>query len=128
MFAERALMTIVVIGPAILNGGLSTFLAFVLLGFSQAYVFMAFFRVYNLILRNLRIQLLSETEIKRIFCAILAIHIRSIVWLVPRIAVSTSDFKSIGTWREKTRSAAKGSGHAISQWLLYRPSLPERKR
>jgi len=107
-------MTISVIGPAILNGGLSTFLAFVLLGFSQAYVFMAFFRVYNLILQNLKVQLLPETEIKRTFCAILAIHIRSIVWFVPRIVVSTSDFKSVGTWRKKTRPAAKGSGHAIS--------------
>lgn len=45
LLAERALTTISVIGPAVLNGGLSTFLAFVLLGFSQAYVFMAFFRV-----------------------------------------------------------------------------------
>lgn len=42
---ERALTTLNVIGPAVLNGGLSTFFAFVLLGFSQAYVFMTFFRV-----------------------------------------------------------------------------------
>lgn len=44
-FAERALMTFNIIGPAVFNGGLSTFLAFVLLGFSQAYVFIAFFKV-----------------------------------------------------------------------------------
>lgn len=37
--------TLSVIGPAVFNGGLSTFLAFVLLGFSQAYVFMTFFKV-----------------------------------------------------------------------------------
>lgn len=45
VLAERAMTTLNVIGPAVLNGGLSTFLAFVLLGFSQAYVFKAFFRV-----------------------------------------------------------------------------------
>jgi len=42
---ERALTTLSVIGPAVLNGGLSTFIAFVLLGFSKAYVFMTFFKV-----------------------------------------------------------------------------------
>lgn len=46
VLTERAVMTLGVIGPAVLNGGLSTFLAFVLLGFSRAYVFMAFFRVW----------------------------------------------------------------------------------
>ncbi|XP_014480960.1 PREDICTED: patched domain-containing protein 3-like [Dinoponera quadriceps] len=44
---ERAVTTLSVIGPAVLNGGLSTFLAFVLLGFSQAYVFKAFFRLFS---------------------------------------------------------------------------------
>ncbi|XP_029156681.1 patched domain-containing protein 3-like isoform X1 [Nylanderia fulva] len=44
---ERALTTLNVIGPAVLNGGLSTFLAFVLLSFSQAYVFMTFFRLFT---------------------------------------------------------------------------------
>ncbi|CAL1688249.1 unnamed protein product [Lasius platythorax] len=44
---ERALTTLNVIGPAVLNGGLSTFLAFVLLGFSQAYVFMTFFKLFS---------------------------------------------------------------------------------
>ncbi|XP_071561671.1 patched domain-containing protein 3 isoform X2 [Temnothorax nylanderi] len=42
---ERALATFNVIGPAVFNGGLSTFLAFFLLGFSQAYVFTAFFKL-----------------------------------------------------------------------------------
>ncbi|EZA53730.1 hypothetical protein DMN91_007862 [Ooceraea biroi] len=44
---ERAITTICVIGPAVLNGGLSTFIAFVLLGFSQAYVFMTFFKLFT---------------------------------------------------------------------------------
>jgi len=39
-------MTFNVIGSAVFNGGLSTFLAFVLLGFSQAYVFTTFFKVW----------------------------------------------------------------------------------
>ncbi|XP_018402992.1 PREDICTED: patched domain-containing protein 3-like isoform X2 [Cyphomyrmex costatus] len=42
---ERALTTFNVIGPAVFNGGLSTFLAFVLVGFSQAYVFITFFKL-----------------------------------------------------------------------------------
>ncbi|XP_011693450.1 PREDICTED: patched domain-containing protein 3-like isoform X2 [Wasmannia auropunctata] len=42
---ERALTTFNIIGPAVFNGGLSTFLAFILLGFSQAYVFIAFFKL-----------------------------------------------------------------------------------
>ena len=33
------------IGPAVLNGGLSTFLAFILLAFSNSYVFLTFFKV-----------------------------------------------------------------------------------
>ncbi|XP_067211817.1 patched domain-containing protein 3-like isoform X2 [Linepithema humile] len=44
---ERALTTLSVIGPAVLNGGLSTFLAFVLLGFSRAYIFMTFFKLFS---------------------------------------------------------------------------------
>ncbi len=32
-------------GPAVLNGGLSTFLAFFLLAFSDSYVFLTFFQV-----------------------------------------------------------------------------------
>nr|XP_012227308.1 PREDICTED: patched domain-containing protein 3-like [Linepithema humile] len=44
---ERALTTFSVIGPAVLNGGLSTFLAFVLLGFSRAYIFMTFFKLFS---------------------------------------------------------------------------------
>ncbi len=31
-------------GPAVLNGGITTFLALVLLGFSESHVFIVFFR------------------------------------------------------------------------------------
>ncbi|XP_076391692.1 patched domain-containing protein 3 isoform X1 [Megachile rotundata] len=42
---ERAIATLSIIGPAVFNGGLSTFLAFVLLGTSEAYIFSTFFKV-----------------------------------------------------------------------------------
>ena len=32
-------------GPAVFNGGLSTFLAFILVAFSDSYVFQTFFKV-----------------------------------------------------------------------------------
>ena len=44
-FAERAHATIRDIGPAVWNGGLSTFLAVLLLAFSSSYVFKTFFKV-----------------------------------------------------------------------------------
>ena len=37
------------IGPAVLNGGLSTLLAFVLLSTSQSYVCLSFFKIFFLI-------------------------------------------------------------------------------
>ncbi|XP_052775868.1 protein patched homolog 3-like isoform X2 [Mya arenaria] len=43
---DRAKATLCSIGPAVLNGGLSTFLAFVLLANSTSYGFMLFFRVF----------------------------------------------------------------------------------
>lgn len=43
---ERAKATLYTIGPAVLNGGLSTFLAFVLLANSRSYGFLLFFRVF----------------------------------------------------------------------------------
>jgi len=42
---EEALLTI---GPAVFNGGLTTFLALVLLGFSTSHVFISFFKVFVL--------------------------------------------------------------------------------
>ena len=39
---QEALLTI---GPAVFNGGLTTFLALVLLGFSTSHVFISFFKV-----------------------------------------------------------------------------------
>jgi hypothetical protein len=43
--SERAIKTLVMIGSAVFNGGLSTFLAFVLLGGSDSYLFITFFKV-----------------------------------------------------------------------------------
>merc|ERR1712107_282472 len=37
------------IGPAVLNGGFSTFLAFVLLGGSRSHVFLSFFKIFFLV-------------------------------------------------------------------------------
>lgn len=42
---DRAKATLTSIGPAVLNGGVSTFLAFVLLANSKSYGFVLFFRV-----------------------------------------------------------------------------------
>ena len=44
---ERAIQTLSIIGPAVFNGGLSTFLAFVLLGSSEAYLFNTFFKLFT---------------------------------------------------------------------------------
>lgn len=44
-FTERSIATLGNIGPAVFNGGLSTFLAFVLLGASNSHVFTTFFKV-----------------------------------------------------------------------------------
>nr|XP_033341116.1 patched domain-containing protein 3-like isoform X1 [Megalopta genalis] len=44
---ERAIATLSIIGPAVFNGGLSTFLAFVLLGSSEAYLFSTFFKLFT---------------------------------------------------------------------------------
>ncbi|XP_012258315.2 patched domain-containing protein 3-like [Athalia rosae] len=44
---ERAVATLSVIGPAVFNGGLSTFLAFVLLGASESYLFSTFFKLFT---------------------------------------------------------------------------------
>lgn len=44
---ERATAALRLMGPAVFNGGLSTFLAFVLLGFSDAYIFTTFFKLFT---------------------------------------------------------------------------------
>nr|XP_031844694.1 patched domain-containing protein 3-like [Nomia melanderi]XP_031844695.1 patched domain-containing protein 3-like [Nomia melanderi]XP_031844696.1 patched domain-containing protein 3-like [Nomia melanderi] len=44
---ERSIATLSIIGPAVFNGGLSTFLAFVLLGSSEAYIFSTFFKLFT---------------------------------------------------------------------------------
>ena len=43
--SERSILALQNIGPAVLNGGLSTFLALVLLSSSDSYVFSTFFKV-----------------------------------------------------------------------------------
>jgi len=45
---ERAVNSLKSMGPAIINGGITTFLALVLLGFSQSHVFITFFKVFLL--------------------------------------------------------------------------------
>ena len=42
---ERAQLSLTSMGPAIVNGGITTFLALLLLGFSQSHVFVTFFKV-----------------------------------------------------------------------------------
>ena len=46
---ERMISTVTEIGPAVMNGGLSTLLAFILLSTSKSYVFMSFFKIFFLI-------------------------------------------------------------------------------
>jgi len=46
---ERAEATLVNIGPAVLNGGVSTFIAFILLAGSDSHVFSSFFRIFFLV-------------------------------------------------------------------------------
>lgn len=43
--SDRALATVMHIGPAVLNGGVSTILAMAMLANSNAYTFKAFFKV-----------------------------------------------------------------------------------
>ena len=42
-------LTLENIGPAVLNGGISTFLAFVILAFSETYVFQTFFKMFGMV-------------------------------------------------------------------------------
>jgi len=46
---ERAVKTLRDIGPAVLNGGFSTFLAFILTAFSTSHVFTTFFKIFFLV-------------------------------------------------------------------------------
>ena len=45
---DRAVHSLTSMGPAIINGGVTTFLALLLLGFSQSHVFITFFKVLQL--------------------------------------------------------------------------------
>jgi len=46
---ERVVQTMTKIGPAVLNGGLSTLFAFILLSTSKTYIFLSFFKIFFLI-------------------------------------------------------------------------------
>eukprot|EP00090_Calanus_glacialis_P005513 TRINITY_DN14271_c0_g1_i1.p1 TRINITY_DN14271_c0_g1~~TRINITY_DN14271_c0_g1_i1.p1 ORF type:complete len:913 (+),score=178.94 TRINITY_DN14271_c0_g1_i1:65-2740(+) len=46
---ERMVQTMTKIGPAVLNGGLSTLFAFILLSTSKTYIFLSFFKIFFLI-------------------------------------------------------------------------------
>ncbi|ODN02586.1 Patched domain-containing protein 3, partial [Orchesella cincta] len=46
---ERSTKALVNIGPAVLNGGFSTFLAFILLANSKSHVFLTFFKIFFLV-------------------------------------------------------------------------------
>ena len=46
---DRMKQTLTCIGPAVLNGGISTFLAFVLLSMSKSIIFLTFFKVFFLV-------------------------------------------------------------------------------
>ncbi len=46
---ERAAATLIDIGPAVLNGGVSTFIAFILLVTSDSHVFSSFFKIFFLV-------------------------------------------------------------------------------
>ena len=45
---DRVIETLHDIGPAVLNGGISTFIALILLATSDSHVFSSFFRVGNI--------------------------------------------------------------------------------
>ena len=59
---ERAVSSLLKMGPAIVNGGITTFLALLLLGFSQSHVFITFFKV----LIELVIQFFQSLEKKAV--------------------------------------------------------------
>ena len=63
---ERAVSSLLKMGPAIVNGGITTFLALLLLGFSQSHVFITFFKV----LIELVIQFFQSLEKKSVFAIV----------------------------------------------------------
>ena len=73
---ERAAAALENIGPAVLNGGFSTMLAFILLANSKSYVFLTFFKVFFLVvtigLFQVRVQLSLLSLITKIEYLILS--------------------------------------------------------
>jgi len=51
-YVERAKITVATMGSAVINGGFSTFLAFILLATSNSYVFITFFKVSVVTINN----------------------------------------------------------------------------
>ena len=45
----RMKMTLINVGPAVFNGGFSTFLSFIFLSMSESYIFMAYFKIFFLV-------------------------------------------------------------------------------
>ena len=77
------------IGTAVFNGGFSTFLAFVLIAFSDSYIFLVFFKVlyYLGAVNELCNQILIFTDIS--ICQMLTfnfldVFMRGIIWIIPR--------------------------------------------
>ena len=46
---DRVRLTLLNMGPAVMNGGISTFIAFILLANSQSHVFITFFKIFLLV-------------------------------------------------------------------------------
>ena len=95
VFIERAIATLSIIGPAVFNGGLSTFLAFVLLGSSEAYLFNTFFKV---LFKNFA-YFHPHNFVNKFYknFIILVIHVRSDIWSVSWTIIFTSNLKHSGS-------------------------------
>ena len=90
---EEALLTI---GPAVFNGGLTTFLALVLLGFSSSHVFISFFKVNR-----------AKTKcIRRKITILLGLCSDCTVWLVPWSGAFPSD--ALCRWSNHKRNQPRG--------------------
>lgn len=99
----------------------------VLLGFSQAYVFTTFFKVW------IQCYKYKYNHCKRNWSAIISYivsvdHVRSGVRIISWITISASDIEFGRTRWEKVRQLKKESSYVISQRLLYRPSVSKWER
>ena len=103
---ERIRTTLSEVGPPVLNGGISTLLAFILLAFSKSYIFQAFFRV--------RVSFCYTRFDVCIFSAV-GVHWSCFVWTVPwfinapSVVGSTRSSKSLVTLQEKWDISTAGN-------------------